>query len=314
MDLTWWLVAIVACVALALALSAALLRPAADPRRLRPLANVDRLTALPAYARAMRIRTATTVVTLALLAIVFGGAVIAAARPTGLPTSARSAGSGQPEDIMVCAGAPADDPAMKAALRYFAGHVRTFDTQRIGMTSANRRVIPLTRDRQYAAARFDQYVQASDVRYSDYAEGVEDLLALCLTGFPNFDEVSAQRRSVIYVGPAELRAPDESRPVLFDTDRLKAMAESAGAQVNVLVTGSGSVALDELARDTGGRSYDAQSDVTGHLSEIRDHPPAPTPQAGPTATAAVRESPDVPLTLAILAVAALSLVPLVLRR
>ena len=92
------------------------------------------------------------------------------------------------------------------------------------------------------------------------------------------------------------------------------MAESSGAQVNVLVTGSGSVALDKLARDTGGRSYDAQSDVTGHLAEIRDHPPASTPQAGPTATAAVRESPDVPLTVAILAVAALSLVPLVLRR
>lgn len=321
MDLTWWLVAIVACVAVAVVIVAAALRPVeTDPRRVRPLANVTRLTRLPAYVRAVRLRTVATVVTLVLLAIVFGCAVVAGARPTGLPTAARDAGSGQPEDVMVCAGAPADDPAMKAAMRFFAGHVTSFDTQRIGLTSANRRVIPLTRDHQYAAGRFNSYAgdaSGSDlapaVRYSDYSESVADVLALCLTGFPEFDQIGAQRRSVIYLGPGELRAPGDPR-ALFDTAGVQAMAEAAGAQINVLVTGPSSDALDALAADTGGRSYSAQSNVAGHLAEIRANPPPPTANQGPDVRAAVPESPDVPVAVGILAVAALSLVPLVVRR
>jgi hypothetical protein len=319
------LAAILACVALAAAIVVALLRPTADSRRLRPLANVDRLTALPAYVRAVRIRTVTTVATLALLVVVFGGSVIAAARPTGLPTAAHQADSGQPEDVMVCAGAPVDDPAVKAALRYFAAYVPTLETARIGLTSANRRVIPLTRDHQWAAGRFGDYVSASGgearasdfapaVPYSDYAHSVEDVLALCLTGFPEFAEKGAQRRSVIYIGPETLRAPGETRPALFNADRLQAMAEAAGAQLNVLVTGPDGAALGALARATGGRSFPAQSGVAGHLAEIRDNPPPSNPDVSLTIKAATPDSPDIPLIVAILAVAALSLVPLVFRR
>ena len=55
---------------------------------------------------------------------------------------------------MLCVDGPATDPAASATLRYFAEQVKTFSTQRIGLTSANRRVVPLTRDYQYAAAQF----------------------------------------------------------------------------------------------------------------------------------------------------------------
>ena len=81
-------------------------------------------------------------------------------------------------------------PPRAATLRYFAEQVKTFSTQRIGLTSPNRRVVPLTRDYQYAAAQFagagDGFV--APVSYVDYTEGAEDLLAMCLTGFPGFDK------------------------------------------------------------------------------------------------------------------------------
>jgi hypothetical protein len=322
MDLRWWAVVIVACVALAAGIVVAVWRPVdTDARHFRPLANADRLTSLPGYVRAVRRRALTTAATLGLLTAVFVCALIAGARPTGLPTAAQDVESGQPEDIMVCAGAPASDAAVAATMRYFAGHATTLGTQRIGLTVPNRRVIPLTRDHQFASARFGEAAASGEpsdlapaVRYADYAQSVSDLLALCLTGFPEFEEPSAQRRSVIYVGPGDLRSADDPRPALFDADRLRTMAQAAGAQVNVLVTGPGGDELEALARDTGGRSFDAQSDVAGRLAEIRSNPPPPTPDVATTVRAAAPDSPDIPLAVAVLAVAALSLLPMVVRR
>ena len=63
---------------------------------------------------------------------------------------------------MLCMGGPPTDPAVGATLRYFADRVKTFGTQRIGLTSPNRRVVPLTRDYQYAAAQFNKYAVASE--------------------------------------------------------------------------------------------------------------------------------------------------------
>jgi hypothetical protein len=242
-----------------------------------------------------------------------------------LPTAARASAVGQPEDIMLCVGGPVTDPAASAVLRDFAGRVKTFTTQRVGLTSPNRRVVPLTRDYQYAAGQFSAYAQqgsaqtraasfAPSVSYSDYAEGVEDVLALCLTGFPSFDEKSAQRRSVIYVGPDALRAPDERRPVLFSTDRVRDMATTAGVQINALVTGDDSDTLAAIARDTGGRSFPTDSDVTAALAEIRDNPPPATPAEEAAERTKPTESPDVPLVVALLAAVALAVWPVVMRR
>ena len=321
MDLTWWVVAIAGCVALAICIAAVVFRPMdAERRQLRPLANVGRLTTLPEYVRAARIRSSSMVIAMVLLVIAFAGAVVAASRPTGLPSAAGESGAGQPEDIMLCVDGPVTDPAASATLRYFAEQVKTFDTQRIGLTSPNRRVVPLTRDYQYAAAQLSTYARprnanngfVAPVSYVDYAGGAADLLALCLAGFPSFEQPPAQRRSVIYVGPDALRAPDERRSALFTADRVKELAATAGVQVNVLVTGSDNDTMASLARDTGGRAFSPDSDATADLADIRDNPPAAA-SAEDSAPVKPTESPDVPLAVALLAVLMLAAWPVVRR-
>ncbi len=323
MGLTWIVVVIAGCLALAGCIAAVLLRPmAARRRRLRPLANVDRLTQLPEYVRARRRRTAITVGTIALLTATFAAAVVTAARPTGLPSATGESGTRAPEDVMVCVGGPPTDPATGAALRYFADRVTEFDTQRIGLTSSNRRVIPMTRDYQYASAQFSAAAEdggrgddfASPVSYVDYSESVEDLLALCLTGFPSFEQKADQRRSLIYVGPGTLRTPNDRGTTLFTADRVRDIAIEAGVQVNVLFTGPAPDALVALAADTGGQSFPAESSVIAHLDEIRDRPPAPAAPADEAAVTTPADTPDVPLLLALAAIAALAVWPAVARR
>ncbi|MDT5081134.1 MAG: hypothetical protein QOJ80_5771 [Mycobacterium sp.] len=318
MDLIWWPIAIAGCLALALCIAAAFLRPMNAKRRiLRPLANVGRLTELPQYVRAARRRAVAAIVTFALLCVMFAAAVATAARPTGMPSSTDQSAAGEPEDIMLCIAQPATDPAAAAVLGYFAKHVTAFGTQRIGLTSSNRRVVPLTRDYQYAAAEFGSYAAGaagfvSPVSYVDYAGGVEDLMALCLTGFPDFDREAAQRRSLIYVGPDSLRTPLDSRPSLFTADRVRDMAGAAGVQVNVLITGSDAGGLARLARDTGGQALSANDGVDAHVDQLRARPPAAT--AGANALTKSPDSPDIPLLVALLAATVLAVWPVVRRR
>ncbi|MGV0743381.1 hypothetical protein [Mycolicibacterium sp. XJ870] len=319
MDLKWWLVAIIGCVALAGCVAFALLLPHHDQQP-QPLANTGRLTRLPEYVRALRLRTISAFVAMALLVVIFTATALAAARPTGLPSSARNTQAAQPEDIMVCVGGPVTDAAVGATLRYFAERVTSFGADRIGLTSANRRVVPLTRDYQYAAAQFGAYTQSdgqrddgasfvSPVSYVDYAENAGDVLALCLTGFPSFEEKTAQRRSLIYVGPEATRAG----PQLFTEERIRDVAVTAGVQINVLTTDSGDGALAALARSTGGRAYAGAANVPAHLTEIRQHPPQAS-SGGETVATTTTESPDIPLAVALLALTALSLWSVVVRR
>ncbi|MGA5534524.1 hypothetical protein [Mycolicibacterium nivoides] len=320
MDLIWWAVAIAGCLALAgCVASALLLKPSAAPDEFTPLANTGRLTRLPEYARAARRRTMAAVVAMVTLTVAFVASALVAARPTGLPSWNRATHVATPEDIMVCVGGPLTDPAVSATLQYFADRVGSFGTERVGLTSANRRVIPLTRDYQYTAAQFAAFGRQEGARpfvapvsYVDYAASVEDVLAMCLTGFPSFSERSAQRRSVIYVGPESLPRPGEVTP-LFGPDRLRDLAMTAGVQVNAITPGPGDGIAADLTRSTGGRWFPDSADVAAHLAEIRDNPP----QAGSTGeTADVRsaEAPGVPVLLALLAVAVLWWWPVVMRR
>lgn len=312
MELTWWVVAIAGCLCLATCIAAVLLRPLrAEPRRLRLLANVERLTRLPEYRRAARLQTVTAVAAIVLLTVIFGASVVAAARPTGLPSTTRQSETAQPEDVMLCIGGAPADPAVRATLRYFAAQVQTFTTQRIGMSTADRRIVPMTRDYQYAAAQFNADTWAPAVSYVNYAGGVEDVLAMCLAGFPTVDQEPAQRRSLIYVGPGSLREPGETRPTLFTADAVRDLAQDAEVQVNIVMTDDTGGALDALARETGGRSYPANSNTTSDLTEIRDNPPLPTAAAEATVRAA--ETPDIPLTLALVGVIVLLAWPLVVR-
>lgn len=313
MDVIWWWVVIVACLAVAAVIVAVFtVRRDADRRRFRPLANTARLTTLPAYVRAVRRRNLVAAVTLALLVAGFGGAVLAAARPIGLPSLSYDVGSAQPEDIMVCTDGPGDDESR--ALRYFAERIGSFDTERIGLTTPDRRIVPLTRDRQFAVARFDEAgrtdTDGSAVRYSDYTPTVEDLIALCITGFPDFEQPAAQRRSVVYVGPARLAGDD----ALFDSGRLRDLTAAAGVQFNAVTTDVDSAELQRLAADTGGTYHPPGSDIAAALADIRDRPPSATSVVGPSARAATPETPELPLLVALLALTGLLAVPLVVRR
>ncbi|AHC23285.1 MULTISPECIES: hypothetical protein [Mycobacteriaceae] len=311
MDLTWWAVVVFACLGLAGCIVAALLWPSRTSERPpHALANTRRLTALPEYARAARLQAVAAALSIILLLAAFSAATLAAARPTGLPIPQRAAAAAQPEDIMVCVGAANDDAAVQTTMRYFAEAVRGFGSERIGLTSADRRVIPLTRDYQYAAARFaDPGQLTSAVSYIDYARTVPDILALCLTGFPDFESAAPQRRSLIYIGPADM--PDDPAPALFSDTAVRALARDGAVQVNAVSTGAGLPA--ELAEATGGRAYPATSDVGARLAEIRRNPPPPVPDAD-GAAAYASETPDPAVLAAIIAIAAVLLLPVVIRR
>lgn len=325
MDLKWWPVAAIGSVGcVAVAALAALLPMTAARRRLRPLANVARLTRLPEYATVARLRSLSTIVTLVVLTVMFGAATWAAARPS---VESNDFDATHPEDIMLCVGQPVTDAATAELLDYFARQAATSpQTQRIGLTSLNRRVVPLTRDHQYATARFGDYLGAHQehsasfappVPYTDYAASVNDVLVLCLSGFPSAEQRDTHRRSVIYLGPSDLRATTERRAALFTDGSVRALAERAGAQINVIDTApspaSGSLAA--LTQRTGGRYVVAgTTSVTTALNGIRAHTPPARRADGTVVTAEFRDAPAVPLAIALLSAAVLSVALLVLRR
>lgn len=337
MALSWWPVAVVGFACLTAAVALAVL-PSVDSetRQLRPLANTARLTRLPEYARVARTRLLSVIVAIVLLLILFAAAVLASARPSGWWSSRTD---DAPHDIMLCVGQPVTDQTTAAFLSHFAGQTRTYGTQRIGLTSPNRRVIPLTRDYAYAAERLTDLAEVGRtpadpeltpaqrsakrgaiasfspaVSYLDYAPSAADLLALCITGFPSFDAPSTHRRSLIYLGPGELRAPGETRAALFDDQQVANMAREAGIQVNLLATSPGG--LRDIAESTGGQyvSLDTgDAGMTRALDGIGANPPEPTAEAE-AVTAWYGDSPTLPLTVAVVASLLLALALVVLRR
>ena len=146
-------------------------------------------------------------------------------------------------------------------------------------------MVPLTRDYQFAAERFGDYAQISQnpsapppaqpltapVEYTDYAPTVADVLALCLNGFPGFPAASETDRSVLYLGPGELRATGDDRPSLFTDVQVADMARDAGVRIDALATaGRPTNALAAAAERTGGLflRYDPAA-ATGQLDQIR---------------------------------------------
>ena len=108
--------------------------------------------------------------------------------------------------------------------------------------------------------------------YVDYAGGVEDVLAMCLTGFPSFDQTSAQRRSLIYVGPGSRRAPGETRPVLFTADAVRDLAKAADVQVNIFHRGASTARWTHWP-GTPADSHSRGTPSDTHVAEVRNNPP-----------------------------------------
>ncbi|OBB00443.1 hypothetical protein A5662_14525 [Mycobacteriaceae bacterium 1482268.1] len=328
MALTWWPVAVAGLVCLAAAVALAFLLPMEQVRRqLRRLANSSRLTRLPEYARMARARRLSMLVAVVLLAVLFGAATVASARPSGWWWS--SAASDAPQDVMLCVGQPATDPSTGAFLTYFASQARTFGTQRIGLTSTNRRVIPMTRDYQYVAGRLGELAGLSReqgdpgaftaaVSYIDYAASAEDVLALCMTGFPSFDAKSSHRRTLVYLGPGQLRAPDEARRSLLTAEQVSGMASDAGIQINALSPSNRTAgALPSIAKSSGGQYSSLENrerQLTADLDSILSKPPTASAPMEATATGWFGDAPAIPLAVAAVASLLLCLSLVVLRR
>ena len=333
MVLTWWPVAIAGLICAAVAIMLALLLPMEQVRRqLRRMANTSRLTRLPEYARLARARLFSMLMAVALIGLLLGASVLASARPSGWWWS--SAPPDPPDDVMLCVGEPVTQPVTGDFLTYFAGQARTYGTQRIGLTSPNRRVIPMTRDYQYVAARLGDLARLSRdraddatataasftpaVNYVDYASSVEDVLALCMTGFPSLESTSSHRRSLIYLGSGQLRGADETRPSLLTADQVSAMASKAGIQINALSTSSRNAGvLPSVAKSSGGQyfSLDGRQDqLIGDLNTIRGKPPAATAPVEESTTSWFGDAPAVPLGVAVVASMLLCLSLMVLRR
>jgi hypothetical protein len=235
---------------------------------------------------------------------------------------------------MLCVGQPVTEPSTGTFLTYFAGQARTYGTQRIGLTSTNRRVIPMTRDYQYVAGRLGALARLSRVQddqnddatasfapavsYIDYAASAEDVLALCITGFPSFDAKSPHRRSLIYLGPGQLRTPEETRRSLLTADQVSSMARAAGVQINVLNPSSRTAgALPSVAKTSAGQYFSLENredQMTTDLDAIASKPPAASAPAEQTATGWFGDAPAVPLTVAVVAAVLLCLSLVVLRR
>lgn len=289
MDLRWPAVLVVGvvCLAACVALAGLMSMPPVR-RRLRRLAHIDRLTRLPEYARLVRRQWWSMIVTVALLTVVLLAALVAGARPMGPSATDRSGHAAAPEDVMLCVGAPLTDPVTAGFVNYFAREARTDGPQRIGLTSATLRVVPLTLDHRFAADRFsqlaalaatqqrldanrpipeaelsalrtglDEFTRSPD--YLDYAPSVADTLALCMAGFPAETAGRQTRRSLIYLGDSSIRDVHEARPPLFSIQQVKELAAPAGIQVNVISRSDrpgqvlrGADSLSSIAAATGG--------------------------------------------------------------
>jgi hypothetical protein len=337
-ELRWWPVALAGFVGLTIAITCAVLLPMPRlRRRLRPLAHVDRLTRLPEYTRAVRLQFWSTLLMVVLLVILFLQALLTSSRPAGL----RSFRAAQQQDIMLCVGAPVTDPATAELLNYFAQRTVNFNTERIGLTSASLRVVPLTRDYQYAADAFSRYAKLAALQrdvdantpmvngeaeelgsgvndfsrplnYVDYARSTPDVLALCLAGFPADEDRTSRGRSLIYLGPTDVRRPDEQRPSLFSAQQVGGIAAAGGVQVNV-ITQAFDPDLHTLAAETGG-SFKVNGLAGSGVDTLLDGIRAAPPRTADAAATADWDTPTVPLIGGIVVAVLLCISLAVVRR
>jgi hypothetical protein len=191
----------------------------------------------------------------------------------------------------------------------------------------------MTRDYQYVAGRLGDLARLSQdradtpagtatfspaVSYVDYASSVEDVLALCMTGFPSFESKSSQRRSLIYLGSGQTRGPDESRPSLLTSEQVSSMANDAGIQINVLSPSSRAAGvLPSIAKSSGGQYFSLENredQLSTDLDAIRNSPPSAALGPDETVTSWFGDAPAVPLAIAAFTSLLLCLSLMVLRR
>lgn len=288
MDLKWALVAWAGVLALIGVVAVAWLIPVTRAqRRLRPLANIDRLTRLPEYQRLHRRRVVSLAIAAALLVVTFLSAMVAAARPVKPITASDGFDASNPRDIMLCVGQPVTDPTTADFFNYYADQAQSFTNEALGVTSDTLRVMPLSRDHAFveerlrylaSLAQIQQQLDTNQgvstekklelasglesfsrpIKYVDYAPSLEDALAFCMAAFDSSGGKN-HRRQLVYIGNSYWRAPDEKRPSLYDRGAIEAMVKREGIQVNAIsradvemVSQDGNDTLRRLAEASGG--------------------------------------------------------------
>lgn len=317
----WWMIP--AAVAVAAVGSWLVFRP--EPRekaRRRPVANADRLTALPEYQAALRRHRRWLAVAAVAGGTLVVSAVAAAARPVELTTV-------RPEqhnrDIVLCLDASGSmSSADSAVVDVFAKLAQEFDGERIGLTifdSTAIQVFPLTDDYEYVQEQLELARGAfdGDPGSSGFLDGtwsgrgsslIGDGLASCVQGFPDADNQPGQ---------PDQGAPKRSRSVVLATDNFLsgepiftlgqagALAQEKDVRVYALNpadfdygTDSGQPGgeLRAAAEATGGAYYSLNSAdaVAGIVSTVQQTEAA-TMQGAPRAV--VWDRPDVPLAVAL---------------
>jgi len=291
--------------------------------RRRPVANADRLTALPEYQAALRrYHRWLAVAALAAVTLVVS-AVAAAARPVELTTI-------QPEqrnrDIMLCLDTSGSMSSADAAVvQVFAELAKEFDGERIGLTvfdSSAVQVFPLTDDYAYVQEQLTLAKDAFDGNpgSAGFLDGtwngrgsslIGDGLASCVNGFPDtgaaeageVDDGQRRSRSIVLATDNYL-----SGDPIFTLEQAAALAKEREVPVYALNPGDfdygpgpgqPGAMLRTAAESSGGAYYrldspEAVADIVRSVQETE----ATALKGAPRAV--VSDRPELPLALALL--------------
>ncbi|WP_343317481.1 VWA domain-containing protein [Arthrobacter sp. TMP15] len=270
----WWLLPLALAMIVAVAVIFWRRGDSTVPRT--PVAHVDRLTALPAYKRAVAQRRKWLLVALAALAVLGLSLAVAAARPIKEETF-------NPEhvnrDIMLCLDVSGSMLGTdEAIVSVFSKLVGNFRGERIGLTifdSSAVMVFPLTDDYEFVTGELTvaQKALGMDTSTFEYFAGtyeapgsslIGDGLASCVNGFPATAD------------------PQRSRSIIFATDNMLAgkpifalseaalLAKNTGIRVYSLnpndfgsktAFGQAADGLKKTSSSTGGSYHALESDA-----------------------------------------------------
>jgi Ca-activated chloride channel family protein len=332
MELMFWWVLPAALAAAAVAGLLAFRADAKENARRRPVANADRLTALPEYQAALRRHRRWLGVAAIAAGTLVVSAVAAAARPVEVTTV-------RPEqrnrDIILCLDASGSmSGADSAVVDVFAELARNFDGERIGLTifdSSAIQVFPLTDDYSYVQEQLKMAKDAFDgeAGSSGFLDGtwtgrgsslIGDGLASCVDSFPDLPSVPEQGSPQEQGSPPDQEAAKRSRSVVLATDNFvsgdpiftldQAAALAAEKDVRVYALNPGDfdygsgpgqpgAQLKAAAEATGGAYYpvDSSEAVAGIVRMVQQTETAAL-RGAPRAV--VSDRPDLPLTVALL--------------
>ncbi|MHA7296826.1 vWA domain-containing protein [Pseudarthrobacter sp. MDT3-1] len=299
----------------------------ANARR-RPVANADRLTALPEYQAALRRHRRWLAVAALAATTLLVSAVAAAARPVELTTI-------QPEqrnrDIMLCLDTSGSMSSADAAVvQVFAELAKEFDGERIGLTvfdSSAVQVFPLTDDYGYVQEQLQlaQNAFEGSPGSAGFLDGtwngrgsslIGDGLASCVNGFPYTGAADARRAETGTSEAGQRRsrsivlATDNylSGDPIFTLEQAAALAKERDVRVYALNPGDfdygpgpgqPGARLRTAAEASGGAYHQLDSpEAVADIVHSAQETEATAMKGAPRAV--VSDRPELPLTLALL--------------